>query len=132
MRELDLFSSGFTGYFKNNPGWAALSVVCTACFLVLLFSFSIVLIRALGYQARVLTVLAFQVVVTFFMYFTPTPGAAGVAEGGYGLLFSQLVRKQDIVPLTLSWRLLTIYVGVVIGIVVLYRELFHRNRADRI
>jgi len=46
-----------------------------------------------------LTVLAFQVVVTFFMYFAPTPGAAGVAEGGYGLLFAQLVRKQDITPL---------------------------------
>jgi uncharacterized protein (TIRG00374 family) len=128
--ELDLFSDGFKRYFRGNPVWAMLSVVFTALFLLLLFSFSVVLIRALGYQVPVLTVLAFQVVVTFFMYFAPTPGAAGVAEGGYGLLFAQLVQKQDITLLTLSWRFLTIYIGVVIGIFIIYREMFNRNKED--
>jgi hypothetical protein len=130
-RELDLFADGFKRYFRNNAGWAVLSVVCTALFLLLLFSFSIVLVRALGYKAPILTVLAFQVVVTFFMYFAPTPGAAGVAEGGYGLLFAQLVQSQDIAPLTLSWRFLTIYVGVVIGIAVMYSEMFKRKKVGR-
>lgn len=130
-KELDRFSDGFKRFFRGNPGWAILSVVFTALFLLLLFSFSIVLIGALGYQVPVLTVLAFQVVVTFFMYFTPTPGATGVAEGGYGILFSQLVQKQDITPLILSWRFLTIYVGVVIGIVIMYREMFKSSKADR-
>ncbi len=130
-RELNLFSDGFKRYFRTSPGWAALSVLFTAIFLLLLFSFSVVLVRALGYQAPVLTVLAFQVVVTFFMYFTPTPGAAGVAEGGYGLLFAQLVQKQDIALLALCWRFLTIYIGVVIGIVVMYREMFRRGKAGR-
>jgi uncharacterized protein (TIRG00374 family) len=129
-RELDLFADGVKQYFRNNPGWAALSIVFTAFFLLLLFSFSIVLVRAMGYQVPALTVLAFQVVVTFFMYFAPTPGAAGVAEGGYGLLFSQLVQKQDIALLTLSWRFLTIYVGVVIGIGVIYREMLKRKKSD--
>lgn len=128
-RELDLFADGFKGYFRNSPGWAFLSVVCTALFLLLLFSFSIVLVRVLGYRAPVLTVLAFQIVVTFFMYFAPTPGATGIAEGGYGLLFSQLVQKQDITLLTLTWRFLTIYVGVVVGMVVVYREMFKRKKA---
>ncbi len=87
--------------------------------------------RVMGYFAMtaLFFVLAFQVVVTFFMYFAPTPGATGVAEGGFGLLFSQLVQKQDIVVLTLAWRFLTIYVGVVIGIVVVYREMFKRKKA---
>jgi len=129
-RELDLFSDGFKSYFRNSPGWAVLSVFFTVLFLLLLFSFSIVLIRALGYQVPVLTVLDFQVVVTFFMYFAPTPGATGVAEGGYGLLFAQLVQIQDIALLTLAWRFLTIYVGVAIGIVVMYREVFQRNKAN--
>jgi hypothetical protein len=65
------------------------------------------------------------------MYFAPTPGAAGVAEGGYGLLFSQLVQKQDITLLTLSWRFLTIYVGLVIGMFVIYREMFNHSKEDR-
>ena len=130
-RELDLFSNGLKRYFKNKNGWVVLSVVFTALFLLLLFSFSVVLVRALGYQVPVVTVLAFQVVVTFFMYFAPTPGAAGVAEGGYGLLFSQLVQKQDITLLTLSWRFLTIYVGLVIGMFVIYREMFNHSKEDR-
>ena len=72
----------------------------------------------MGYKVPIWTLLAFQVVVTFFMYFAPTPGATGIAEGGYGLLFAQLVQKQDIASLILSWRFLTIYIGVLIGIVV--------------
>lgn len=129
--ELDLFSGVFRRYFRCNPGWTALSFLCTALYLLLLFSFSVVLIKALGYQVPFLTVLAFQVVVTFFMYFVPTPGGAGAAEGGYGLLFTGLVQKQDITLLTLSWRFWTIYIGVLIGIFVVYREIFKRGKAAR-
>jgi len=125
--ELRSFSKGFKTYFQGNPRWAILSVVSTALFLLLLFSFSIVLVRAMGYQASTWTILAFQVVITFFMYFAPTPGATGIAEGGYALLFAQLVQKQDIAPLVLSWRLLTIYIGVIIGMVVTFAELFRSD-----
>jgi hypothetical protein len=82
----------------------------------------------LGYHIPFLTVLAFQVVVTFFMYFAPTPGAAGIAEGGYGFFLTHLVQKKDITFLTLSWRFLTIYIGVIIGIMIIYRELFNRQK----
>ena len=82
----------------------------------------------MGYNAPILTILAFQLVVTFFMYFAPTPGATSVAEGGYGLLFSQLVQKQDITLLTLSWRFLTIYIGVMIGMIIVFREFFNRKK----
>lgn len=129
--ELELFSGGFKRYFRGGSGWVVLSVVFTALFLLLLFSFSVILVRAFGYQVPVLSVLAFQVVVTFFMYFAPTPGATGVAEGGYGFLFAHLVQQQDITLLTLSWRLLTIYVGMLIGIIIIYKELFVHKKADR-
>ena len=62
------------------------------------------------------------------MYFAPTPGATGVAEGGYGLLFAQLVQKQDITMLTLSWRFLTIYIGVVIGMIIILREFLSNKK----
>ncbi len=126
--ELRSFSKGFRRYFKESSGWAALSVLCTMLFLLMLFSFSIALVRIMGYQISILTMLAFQVVLTFFMYFAPTPGATGVAEGGYGLLFAQVVQSQDIAALTLSWRFLTIYVGVLIGIVITFGEIFRSKR----
>lgn len=124
--ELRSFSKGFKTYFQGNPLWALLSIAATALFLLMLFSFSIVLVRAMGYNASVWTMLAFQVVVTFFMYFAPTPGATGIAEGGYGLLFAQLVQKQDIAPLVLSWRFMTIYIGVIIGMIVTFVEFSRR------
>ncbi|MGB4408189.1 MAG: lysylphosphatidylglycerol synthase transmembrane domain-containing protein [Sphaerochaeta sp.] len=126
--ELRTFNKGFKTYFQKNTGWAVLSVGCTALFLLLLFSFSIVLVGAMGYHASPWTMLAFQVVVTFFMYFAPTPGATGVAEGGYGLLFAQLVQKQDIAPLVLSWRFMTIYIGVIIGMIITFAEFSRRNQ----
>jgi hypothetical protein len=33
--------------------------------------------------------------------------------------------------LTLSWRFLTIYIGLVIGVVVIFREIFIRKKAGR-
>jgi uncharacterized protein (TIRG00374 family) len=129
-QEMGLFSGGFNHYFSGNKFWVLLSLLCTLFFLLLLFSFSVVLIRGLGYQVPVLTILIFQVVVTFFMYFAPTPGASGVAEAGYGLLFAQLVNQHDITILTLSWRFLTIYIGVIIGIGMLYREVYKAKIAQ--
>lgn len=125
--ELRSFSKGFKTYFSGNIKWALLSVVSTAIFLLMLFSFSIVLVKAMGYHASVWTMLAFQVVITFFMYFAPTPGATGVAEGGYGLLFAQIVQKKDIAPLVLSWRVMTIYIGVIIGMIITFVEFSRRN-----
>lgn len=126
--EMNFFSEGFVKFFRNKTFWAVLSFFFTALFLLLLFSFSAVLFKALGYHIPFLTVLAFQVVVTFFMYFAPTPGAAGIAEGGYGFFLTHLVQKKDITFLTLSWRFLTIYIGVIIGIMIIYRELFNRQK----
>jgi uncharacterized protein (TIRG00374 family) len=129
-RELDLFSDGFKRYFRNSPGWAALSIFFTALFLFLLFSFSIVLVRALGYQIPVLTVLAFQVVVTFFMYFAPTPGATGVAEGGYGLCLPNWCKdRTSLVDPGLRFFDHLCRGGD--GIVVMYRELFQSDKAGR-
>ncbi len=121
--ELKIFSRSFNGFIHNSPLWSLLSIMFTVLFLLMLFSFSLVLLHLMDYQIPAVTVLTFQVVITFFMYFAPTPGASGVAEGGFGLLFSQLVKPGDITSLTLLWRFLTIYIGVFTGIAVMIREL---------
>jgi uncharacterized protein (TIRG00374 family) len=126
--EIDGFSHAFNHFFKKGGLWAVSSFVWTLLFLLFLFSFSVVLIQALGYEIPFLSILAVQVVVTFFMYFAPTPGATGIAEGGYGLLFSQLVDHQDILALTLAWRFLTIYSGMFLGILIFAFILFGKRK----
>jgi uncharacterized protein (TIRG00374 family) len=128
VKEIDSFSIGFKHFFRHGGIWAFSAIFYTALFLLFLFSFSIILIAALDYKIPILTILAVQVVVTFFMYFAPTPGATGIAEGGYGLLFSQLVKSKDIMALTISWRFLTIYIGVIIGIIIFAFEFLGKRQ----
>ena len=130
-RETRRFSGGFRLFLTGRPLYVFLSFLFTCIFLLLLFSFSVVLVRGLGYSVSAPTILAFQVVVTFFMYFAPTPGAAGVAEGGYGLLFAQVVGRHDITLLTISWRFLTIYLGVLVGILIAYMDIFRSGTEIR-
>ncbi|UCF29875.1 MAG: flippase-like domain-containing protein [bacterium] len=123
-REMGFFSEGFRRFVKGPPLCVLGAFLSTCLFLLSLFSFSVVLIKGLQYEVPAVTIFAIQSVVTFFMYFTPTPGAVGFAESSYMLLFSKLVGQHDITLLTISWRFLTIYIGVLIGILVAYREMF--------
>lgn len=128
IREINSFSRSFTLFFPGHPGYILLSIFFTALFLLLLFSFSVVFIQAMVYHMPILTILAIQVFITFLMYFAPIPGASGIAEGSYALLFSRLIDPADIAVLTLLWRFFTIYLVVIIGIVITYFEIFSKAR----
>lgn len=62
------------------------------------------------------------VATTFVMYFAPTPGASGVAEGVFGLVFAGIVTASHLVLVTLAWRFLTVYLGMLVGIVITVHE----------
>ncbi|MCF7920761.1 MAG: flippase-like domain-containing protein [Candidatus Cloacimonetes bacterium] len=127
IKEINAFSGSLSLFIKGNKSCMILSVLFTFFFLLSLFSFSIILLKGLGYQISYFTVIFYQIVVTFFMYFTPTPGATGLAEGGYALLFSQFVEKTDIVPLLFFWRFFTIYIGMITGLGVFYWEFMKKH-----
>lgn len=118
--EIESFSHGVLDFFNGHRVWRWLSVFATLLFLLSMFSFSLILLAAMGYHINIMNVLSYQTVVTFFTYFSPTPGGVGVAEGSYGLLFSSFVEAKHLMVLTLMWRVLTIYIGVLIGIAVFY------------
>jgi len=124
VKEINIFGICFKLFTNGNKKFLLLSVLFTFLFLLSLFSFSVILLNGLGYKISFFTVIFYQTVITFFMYFTPTPGATGLAEGGYALLFSQFVNKADIVPLLFSWRFFTIYFGMIIGLIVFNIEFF--------
>lgn len=46
--------------------------------------------------------------------FLPVPGTAGVAEGGFYLLFKVIFSNQ-VIYATLLWRLLVYYLGLLLG-----------------
>jgi hypothetical protein len=100
-----------------------LSVFFTFIFLLSLFSFPSVLFWGAGYQTNYFTTTGLLVVSTCIMYFAPSPGGAGFAEGVFGLFFASLIHASELVGIILVWRFLTIYLGMLIGIPVTLHEL---------
>ena len=70
------------------------------------------------------------VVSTCIMYFAPSPGGAGFAEGVFGLFFASLVHASELVGIILVWRFLTIYLGMLIGVPVTLHELARRRMGN--
>jgi uncharacterized protein (TIRG00374 family) len=122
-REMLRLSRGLAGYLAGPRRDIALSIVFTFVFLLSLFSFPALLMWALDYNVDYLTVVGLLTVTTFIMYFSPTPGASGIAEGVFGYFFAGLVSAGHLVLITVAWRLLTIYLGMAVGLAVVQREL---------
>ncbi|MAL98472.1 MAG: TIGR00374 family protein [Alteromonadaceae bacterium] len=122
-REMLRFAHSFAAYRKGAPGDVLLSVIFTVVFLLSLFSFPALLMQALGYDVSYLNVVGLLVITTFIMYFSPTPGASGIAEGVFGHFFSGVLSGNHLVLVTVAWRLLTIYLGMLIGVFVTQAEL---------
>ncbi len=125
-REMLRFSQSFSDYLRGQPRYVLLSVVFTAIFLLSLFSFPALLIYGLGYEVDYLVTVGLLVVTTFIMYFSPTPGASGISESVFGGFFQGILTGNHLVLVTVAWRFITIYLGMIIGLIVLQREL-HRN-----
>lgn len=130
-RELLRFSYSFSVYLQGPKLWVALSVFFTALFLLALFSFPALLMYSLDYEVPYLTSLGLLVVTTFIMYFSPTPGASGISEGVFGNFFSDILSSSHLMLVTVTWRLVTIYLGMVIGLFVMHREILRWAREDR-
>lgn len=128
VRELGHFAQGFRRYFSGSVGDILASFMFTAVFLLALFSFPAVLCWTLGYSLDYWIVIGRMVITTFVMYFSPTPGASGIAEGVFGRFFADVLSGSHLILVTVGWRALTIYLGMLIGIFVTQRELTDGDR----
>lgn len=128
--ELQRFSAGFRRYFQGFWLYIAGSLLFTAIFLLAMFSFPAVLMWGLGYDLDYWIVIGRLVITTFVMYFSPTPGASGIAEGVFGSFFNDVLTGGHLVLVTVLWRTLTIYLGMIIGVFVTHHELTRNRRRE--
>lgn len=73
------------------------------------------ILKGLNYHLPVLQVLMAQFVLYFLLYFTPTPGGTGVAEGGFYAMFVASVPRHLLGIFVILWRFFTVYLWVAIG-----------------
>ncbi|PTV93244.1 hypothetical protein C8C76_14619 [Halanaerobium saccharolyticum] len=121
FEHLELFSEDLAFFIQGKKFFVFLSLFFTGIFLLTEFSFSFLIIKGLGYtNISFFQILTSQILVVFIMYFAPTPGAAGIAEGGYSLLFARFVNRSDLFPLLFYWRFFSKFIGIFIGVFVFF------------
>ena len=81
------------------------------------------MIWALGFPVWYPECILAQATFLFLLYFVPTPGGSGAAEGGAALVFSLFVPWSVAGTLGVGWRLLTEYTGIILGSVVAIRRI---------
>jgi len=88
----------------------------SAASLLALYSMVPVLFLGLGIPVDWPLVLGRMVFLNILLYFAPTPGGAGIAEGGFVILFSELLPSGTVGVLAVAWRIVAEYFPFVIGL----------------
>ena len=122
-REIDNYILNFRLAFHSGKLWVAAAVILSVLHLLALFSVLPVLMSAVGLPFRYTQTIAVQAVFMFILYFVPTPGASGVAEGGGALLYSVLMPENMAGVMSLICRFFTDYISIFMGVVVVVRML---------
>ena len=116
-REAVEFANGFSKFARGSRKSAVAAVISTLVFLGVLFSFPALLLELLDYDVSWMTVIGTMSIVTFLMYFAPTPGGAGFAELAFAGFMASQMAPADLLPVVFAWRFLVIYLGMAIGMV---------------
>lgn len=116
-RETAEFANSFSRFLSGSRRHAIGAVLATLTFLLTLFSFPALLLMLLDYDVNWLLVIGTLAVVTFLMYFAPTPGGAGFAELAFAGFMAGRIDSADLLLVIFAWRFLTIYLGMGIGLV---------------
>lgn len=73
------------------------------------------LLMGLGTNINWLLVMGRMIFLNLFLYFSPTPGGSGIAEGGFVLLFNNIAPTGTVGLLAVGWRLFAEYVPFLVG-----------------
>lgn len=85
--------------------------------LSLIFIYAIVpiLMYSLTQDFDGIVVMGRMIILNVLLYFTPTPGGSGIAEGGFILLFGSMLPEGTVGILAVTWRLIAEYIPFLIG-----------------
>lgn len=111
--------------FFRGKGWAALAaaVVLSALAFGNRLAAGYVVLRMLDIRAHLVDVVLLQTLITFLLYFAPTPGGSGLAEVLSVAVMSIYVPRVLTPSYILVWRVITCYLTVAFGSIVFWRWL---------
>ena len=114
--EIKLFKSGLKFYFTKRKMSLFVNLVLTFISYIIFFSLAAVILYALGAGVKnPMAIANLQFLHNFLVYFMPTPGASGIAETLFAILFKDLCPKELLGLYAIIWRFFTFTIGACIG-----------------
>jgi uncharacterized protein (TIRG00374 family) len=123
------------GYVKSvkaiikAPKIPFLTVFYSICFNILIASIPFFVLKAFGGDAGYWTCFVTTIAVMAAVYFIPTPGNAGAAEGTFFLVFSALSTGYVFWAM-LVWRFFSYYIYIIMGPII-YSRMHFENKKKR-
>ena len=118
------FKRALRDYFGKGKGRLTLSFLATLLAMALYFLLAPTLLFGIGVpDVPVTKAIVLGMIIAYLLPFVPTPGASGIAEVVSSALFFSVCPRHLLGVYVLLWRLLTFYLGVIAGAVVILRML---------
>ena len=123
IREIDAYNQNIRLFITSGAPFFSLALLLASLQMLAQLSVMPCLIWAMGFPVPYIQSVLLQALLIFLLYFVPTPGGSGVAEGGAAAVFSLFVPWELAGVLAVGWRLLLEYTGVALGAFVAIRAL---------
>lgn len=117
-QEIDSYNQNVRSFITTGRTYFVLGAFAAFCQMVVYLSVMPCMIWAMGMPVLYVECLLVQALFLFLLYFIPTPGGSGAAEGGAALIFSIFVPWSVAGMMAVVWRLLTEYTGIALGALV--------------
>jgi uncharacterized protein (TIRG00374 family) len=120
-REIDAYNQNLRAFMTTGRRYFLLGSAAALMQMLVYLSIMPCLIWALGLPVEYFHCIVMQALFLFLLYFIPTPGGSGAAEGGAALVFGIFVPRSVAGALGVTWRFLTEHTGIVMGAIVIMK-----------
>lgn len=114
LAKLETLNQGF-GLLYRKPWQSFVVFIESGLSLICLYCIAPALMFAFTTDVPIVQVLDRMIVLNLILYFAPTPGGAGVAEGLFVMLFAPYVPVGTVGIVAVAWRVVAEYVPFFIG-----------------
>ncbi len=100
---------------RTAPKKVLLIFVESGISLIALYSVVPALFWGLGVEFDIFDVMGRMILLNLLLYFAPTPGGSGIAEGGFILLFAPFLPSGVVGIVAVAWRFIAEYLPFLVG-----------------
>jgi uncharacterized protein (TIRG00374 family) len=114
-REIDSYNQILRAFLTTGRRYFLLGAAASLMHMMVYLSIMPCMIWSIGFKVEFFHCVIMQALFLFMLYFIPTPGGSGAAEGGAALVFGVFAPRSVAGVLGIGWRFLTEYTGIVLG-----------------